>query len=162
MAEEKDADKPSLKDLWESARTPADYASIVVGGTVGLALDAVVFVHSGIPTPTATVLGAGGLYSIKKSWDAGRDARKRRKQARTARKKAQKLIAQFGAAGYVSGAAALQAQLDMCEEGDIDDQYRLARALESARTDFVAWVKASQAHNDRPEPDSRNPPQGGE
>ncbi len=137
----------SLGGLWRQAKTAGDYASIIVGGTAGLAVDALVFTHSGIPQGTATVIGAGGLFGLKKTWDAGRAAAKQQKAARKARGRAEKLLASFTADGYDEGVQFLNTQLDWHTTEIITNQ-ELNEAILAARTDFLAWQKRKGTGNE--------------
>jgi hypothetical protein len=136
-----------LKTALGKAETKGDIAIVLGFGTAGFAVDALANVHGVFSPGTVSALSATGALSIKKGWDARREAKRAEAaatkvlgEAKEATARAKKLEEFFVAQGYAEGARVIRAQLDWREQDIIDDEH-LDQAVEAARNDFLAWVR---------------------
>jgi hypothetical protein len=132
----------NVKDLFGSAKGPGDYATILVFGTAGLVVDAglnaVGFLSPGAVGASSASLALGvrkGLQQRKATKRKIRAAELAAERVAGARARAESLEAFFEQRGYRPGIEILSAELELHEQGIIDDA-RLYESVEEALNAF--------------------------
>lgn len=140
----------AFKSAMDKAETKSDTAVVLGAGVAGFAIDAIASVHGGFSPGTVAGLSAAGALSVKKGFDARRDAKRARRESEEAVREAagasdrvEKLAKYFADQGYAKGEQELRTQLEW-RKLDIIDDAKLDEALITARSNFLAWVGAGR------------------
>ncbi len=147
----------AFRSAMDKAETKGDTAVVLGAGVAGFAIDAIASVHGVFSPGTVAGLSAAGALSVKKGFDARRDAKRARREsdkavreAAAATDRAKELGKYFADQGYANGKQELQTQLEW-RELDIIDDAKLDEALTAARINFLAWVGAGRPTHGRAE-----------